>query len=136
MKKIISALLLSAMLTSTLASLVPVSADVEGKTSGSNVPDEQLFFTSFENDESIAPLLSTPVSDDYVGLDRIVETNKTDGLAIDLSTVGGSSDFKSSEGKLCLFDGDTVTCSCYDMIRPTFDYDFSQEKGTGYPSMP
>jgi fido (protein-threonine AMPylation protein) len=34
-----------------------------------------------------------------------------------------------------ILDGDTVTYSGYDMIRQTLDYDFSQEKGTDYPSM-
>ena len=34
-----------------------------------------------------------------------------------------------------ILDWDTVTYSGYDMIRQTLDYDFSQEKGTDYPSM-
>ena len=34
-----------------------------------------------------------------------------------------------------ILDWDTVTYSGFDMIRQTLDYDFTQEKGTDYPSM-
>lgn len=34
-----------------------------------------------------------------------------------------------------ILDRDTVTYSGYDMRRQTLEYDFTQEKGTDYPSM-
>ena len=42
---------------------------------------------------------------------------------------------KNITKKEWILDNDTVTYSGYDMIRQTLDYDFSQEKGTDYPSM-
>lgn len=34
-----------------------------------------------------------------------------------------------------MLDGDTVIYSDYEMIRPTLEYDFAQEKATDYPAM-
>ena len=34
-----------------------------------------------------------------------------------------------------VLDGDTVIYSDYEMIRPTLEYDFAQEKSTDYPTM-
>lgn len=34
-----------------------------------------------------------------------------------------------------MLDGDTVIYSDYEMIRPTLEYDFAQEKNTDYPVM-
>lgn len=42
---------------------------------------------------------------------------------------------KNISKKEWILDSDTVTYSGYDMIHQTLEYDFSQERGTDYPSM-
>ena len=107
MKRTVAAILLSSMMISALSGSFTFSVSADERKS--TTKEETLFFTSFESQEKNGLLLSTPDGQYYSNLEYVAPVSNTKGLAVDLSTVGGSADFKSSEGKLCLFDGDVNT---------------------------
>ncbi len=107
MKKTISLLILTAMLVSCLQTVLPTFA--AGSQKVSDTKSEVLFETSFEKDDAGALQNSQPDGTFYSNLVYEKVESSSKGLSVDMSTVGGSADFKSSEGKLCLFDGRSDT---------------------------
>ncbi len=110
MKRTISAMLAVIILLGIFAGQTFMTFSVSAAENRENSQSEVLFFTSFEDDEESNVLLSEPDGDFSSNLALVEESVQSgDGLAVKISSVGGSPDFNGEECKTRLFDGNTRT---------------------------
>lgn len=109
MKRTLAILLVSSFLIGILCGQTFMTLSVSAAENGGNTPSEELFFTSFEEDENNGLLFSELDNDHASNLKLIEESSGGDGLPVRMSSIGGSSDFNGNEAKTCLFDGNTKT---------------------------